>query len=345
MKTQDDPASGLGSILVVDSDEGTRLVLQRLLESQGYAVTTARDAAHAAAAIGAACPDVIVLDLPEPGRDGTALCQRLRSDPATAWIPIVIVTARPEDEQVLQTCGADGIIHKPFKREELLSWVRALLRARQMQLDAARMESVLVSVAALAEARSVYREDHLLRVARYSGQLAEALGLGDRTAATIRRAALLHDVGMIAVPDAILRQPRSLTPAEFAKIKRHAVLGAELSRVLPDGSAISAIIRGHHERWHGEGYPDGLAGERIPVGARIVAVADAFDALTTERPYRAALSMAEALEVLWFGAEAQWDPSLVEAFAAIVRPRPARTAKLEPREIVTRYMALTPERP
>jgi len=346
MASRNDPtAARSGTVLVVDDDEGTRLVLQRALESHGYTVATARDAEHAMASIGAACPDLLLVDILMPGEDGPALCRRLRSDPATSWIPIILMTALPEDENVLQTSGADGIIHKPFKRDELMSWVRALMRARQVQLDATRMESMLVSVAALAEARSVYREDHLLRVARYSGQLAQALGLGEGTATTVRRAALLHDVGMITVPDAILQQPRTLTPGEFAHVKKHAILGAELVRVLPDGTEVSAVVRGHHERWHGGGYPDGLEGETIPLGARIVAVADAFDALTTERPYRAAMSHSEALDVLWFGADAQWDPTLVEIFAGIVQPRSAGAPKYDPRQVVSRYMALTPERP
>jgi len=334
-----------GSILVVDDDEGSRLVLQRFLESQGYTVGTVRDAEQAIAALAAACPDLLLVDILMPDEDGLALCRRLRGDPATAWIPLIIMTGLPDDEHLLAASGADGIIHKPFKRDELISWVHVMMRLRQVQLDAARTEGMLISVAALAEARSVHREDHLLRVSRYSGQLADAIGLDARKAATIRRAALLHDVGMITVPDAILRQPRSLTPGEFRQIQKHAILGAELSRMVPDGNQVSVIVRSHHERWHGGGYPDGLEGEAIPIGARIVAVADAFDALTSKRPYRAAMSFTEALEVLWFGADDQWDPTLVEVLASLVQPRPARAAKFDPREIVTRFMAMTPERP
>lgn len=344
MSSPEIPAGPGGSILVVDHDEGSHLALQRVLESQGYTVATARDAEGTIASIGAATPDLLLLDISRPGDDGLALCRRLRRDPATAWIPVLIMTALPDDD-LLEASGADAVIHRPFKRDELISWVRALMRLRQVQVDAARMEGMLISIAALAEARSVYREDHLLRVSRYSAQLAEAIGLDARTAATIRRAALLHDVGMITVPDAILRQPRSLTPAEFRQVKKHAILGAELSRAVPDGHEVSLIVRSHHERWHGGGYPDGLEGEAIPIGARIVAVADAFDALTSKRPYRAAMTFMEALEVLWFGADDQWDPAMVEVLASLVQPPQARAAKFDPREIVTRYMAMTPERP
>jgi putative two-component system response regulator len=339
------PVAPAGSILLVDRDEGSRLTLQRLLEWHGYAVGTAHDAESAVAAIAAATPDLLVLDIARPDDDEAALCVRLRGDPATTWLPVIVVTALPEETRGLQDGLADAVIHKPFQRAELISWVRALMRLRQVQLDAARMEGMLISIAALAEARSVYREDHLLRVSRYSRQLAETIGLDARATATIRRAALLHDVGMITVPDAILRQPRALTPAEFRQVRKHAILGAELSRAVPDGHEVSLIVRSHHERWHGGGYPDGLEGEAIPVGARIVAVADAFDALTSRRPYRAAMSPTEALEVLWFGADDQWDPTLVEVLASLVQPRPARAVSLDPREVVTRFMALTPERP
>lgn len=333
------------SILLVDRDEGSRLTLQRVLESQGYAVGTAPDAESAVATIAAATPDLVLVDIARPDDEEAALCARLRGDPATAWLPVLVVTALPEETHGLHAGMADAVLHKPFQRAELISWVRALMRVRQVQIDAARMEGMLISIAALAEARSVYREDHLLRVSRYSRQLAEAIGLDAHATATIRRAALLHDVGMITVPDAILRQPRALTPAEFRQVKKHAILGAELSRAVPEGHEVSLIVRSHHERWHGGGYPDGLEGEAIPVGARIVAVADAFDALTSRRPYRAAMSPSEALEVLWFGADDQWDPTVVEVLASLVQPRPAHATPFDPREIVTRFMALTPERP
>jgi putative two-component system response regulator len=160
-------------------------------------------------------------------------------------------------------------------------------------------------------------------------------------AEAIRRGALLHDIGMICVPDAILQQRRSLTPNEFKVVMEHTTVGAQLCSVLPDGHLVSTIVRGHHERWQGDGYPDGLAREDIPIGARIVAVADAFDALTTDRPYRAALPVEDAVEVLWFGADSQWDPSLVKTLVSQVQPSAVGRSRRTLWETVGQYAALT----
>ncbi len=334
--------SEAGTILVVDDDEGIRLLLKRLLESDGYAVATAGDADEALRLIAEACPDLLVLDIFPPGTDGAALCRRVRENPATSDLPVILVTASPETDGTWLASGADAVLRKPFGRDEVLSWVRSLIRTSRFHEKAERMESMLVLVAASVEARSVYREEHLWRVARYSEQLTAAVGLTDGPAAIIRQGALLHDIGMIGVPDEILRQPRSLTPNEFKQVMQHPIIGARLCSVLPDGQAVSAIVRGHHERWQGGGYPDGLAGESIPIGARIVAVADAFDALTTDRPYRPALSVEDALEVLWFGADSQWDPHLVEIFAPLIKPA-AVQRKRSLWETLGQYAALTAE--
>jgi putative nucleotidyltransferase with HDIG domain len=166
---------------------------------------------------------------------------------------------------------------------------------------------------------SLWPEGHVERVARYSELLATAAGLDDEATALVRTAALLHEIGKLSVPEHILNKPGPLTPQEYEEIKRHAVLGAEVCRNLPDGDHISAIVRSHHEQWDGSGYPDGLAGEAIPLGARIVAIADAYATLTIERPFRRAFPPQDALEILWFGAETQWDPHLVELFDQMMR--------------------------
>lgn len=316
-----------GTILVVDDDDATRALLAKLLGAQGYTVTTAANVEEGLSRVAESCPDLILLDIKMPDGDGRYLCRRLRAHPDTTDVPIILMTAHQESGRLWLGTGADAILFKPLKRDELFSWVRSLVRARQAQVKLDRLETMLVSIAASVEARSEHRKEHLWRVAWYSQQLAYAMGLRDDDIATIRRAALLHDLGMIAVSDAVLRQPRSLTPAEFSQIKAHTVLGAELTRALPDGEAVSAIIRGHHERWHGGGYPDGLAGLEIPLGARVIAVADAFDTLTTDRPYRAALTVEGAMDVLWLGAGAQWDPDVVEKLASLVQPSRGQAAK------------------
>jgi putative two-component system response regulator len=318
-----------GTVLVVDDDAATRALLSRLLTSQGYAVETAASVEDALAGVSGTLPDLVLLDIKMPDGDGRNLCRRLRAHPDTAELPIVLMTAHMESGKLWLSTGADAIVYKPFRQEEILSWVRALVYARRAQAKLDRMETMLVSLAASVEARSQHRKEHLFRVAWYSQQIAYALGLPQEEVTAIRRAALLHDIGMIAVPDTILHQPRSLTSAEFAQVKTHTVVGAELCRALPGGDVIAAIVRSHHERWHGGGYPDGLAGSAIPLGARIVAAADAFDTLTTDRPYRSALTVEGALDVLVLGSGAQWDPDVVEKLGAIVTPQRERGSRAQ----------------
>lgn len=307
-----------GTILIVDDDEASRKQLAQMVGSLGFAVATARDAEEALARVADTAPDLVLLDVRLPDVDGRTLCRKLRTDAATAQLPVILTTGYADLARTALASGADALLQKPFKHEEVLSWVRCLIRARQADAESERIEQVLFAIAASVEARSSYLEDHLWRVAQFSEAIAQAAGLTPDEVATVRRAALMHDIGMIGVPESILRQPRSLTPGEFTQIKPHTVLGASLCRALPNGRELGAIVRGHHERWSGGGYPDGLTGEDIPLGARIVALADAYDALTTDRPYRSALVPGEALDVLWFGADTQWDPGLVELFAPIV---------------------------
>jgi putative two-component system response regulator len=312
-----------GTILIVDDDETCRKQLAQLVGALGYAIVTARNADEALARIDDTAPDLALIDVQLRDLDGRALIRRLRAGPTTSHLPIVLTAGRPDLARGALSCGADAIVHKPFKHDEVLSWVRCLVRARHADAEAERLERVLVSIAASVEARSSYLEDHLWRVASLGEALAQAAGLRADEVTTVRRAALVHDIGMIGVPDAILRQPRSLTPSERTQLKPHTLLGASLTRALIGGREISAIVRGHHERWIGGGYPDGIGGEQIPVGARIVSIADAFDALTTARPYRAPMSASHALDVLWNGADEQWDPRLIELFAPIVRAHAA----------------------
>ncbi|MDR7542977.1 MAG: response regulator [Armatimonadota bacterium] len=308
-----------GTILVIDDDEPTRALLRRLLAPRGYVLRLASTLEEGLAAVADSPPDLILLDIKMPDGDGRQACRRLRAHPDTADLPIILMTAHPESGRLWLFVGADAILYKPLRHDELLSWVRAFVGARRARAKLDRIETMLVSLAASIEARSEHRREHLSRVAWYSQQLAQAMGVDPEEIPIIRRAALLHDIGMIAVSDAVLHQPRSLTPAEFAQVKQHPVVGAELCQSLPDGEKVAALIRHHHERWHGGGYPDGLSGKDIPIGARIIAVADAFDTLTSDRPYRSALTADGALDVLVMGAGAQWDPDVVEKLAEIVR--------------------------
>ena len=305
-----------GTILVAEDDPGICRLLERLLGQYGQTVVTTEKSEQVPALIEQVRPDLLLLDVDMPGIDGLTLCRRLKADEATRQLPIILMTAVAELEEIRRS-EADAVLRKPFNRDELLAWIRSFVRFGQLQQDAAGLEALLVALAAAIEARSMYPQDHILQVAEYSTHLAQALGLNDDLTVIIRRAALLHDVGAIVVPEKILQKQGSLTPAEFDQVKRHVIVGGDLCHVLHHGKEIAAIVRGHHERWDGKGYPDGLAGEDIPLGARIVAAADAFDAHTRDRPWRSGLTRGGALEVLWHGAGSQWDARLVELLEAV----------------------------
>jgi putative nucleotidyltransferase with HDIG domain len=181
------------------------------------------------------------------------------------------------------------------------------------------VESPLAAATRTIERLCPWPEGHLQRVAGYSAHLAAAAAL-DGAVPVVAKAALLHEIGKLSLPDDVLHKTQRLLPEEAEAIRRHVIVGAQMCRSLPDGEQIAAIVRHCHEHWDGQGHPDGLAGEQIPLGARIVAIADAFDTLITARPWRSAYSPEEALQILWFGADSQWDPHLVELFDRVVRP-------------------------
>lgn len=190
-------------------------------------------------------------------------------------------------------------------------------------------ENVLFVLAAAVEAKDPYTEGHLRRLEKYSTEICTAMGLSSQVTTAVRRAALLHDVGKIGIPEAIIQKPGPLTPEEYETVKEHTIIGERICRQLSDGADVGPIVRGHHERWDGAGYPDRLAAESIPLGARIVAVADAWDAMTTDRPYRKALPLEKAMQTLREGAGTQWDRRVIEAFASMHKPvaAPVRTGQ------------------
>ncbi len=196
--------------------------------------------------------------------------------------------------------------------------IRDALRQHAAELEQrlADTENVLFVLAAAVEAKDPYTEGHLRRLEEYAVEISMALALPSHTTTDIRRAALLHDVGKIGIPEAILNKPGPLTPEEYDTIKGHTIIGERICRQLSDGADVGPVVRGHHERWDGAGYPDGLKAEAIPLGARIIAVADAWDAMTTDRPYRKALPEDDAWQTLRQGAGTQWDGKVIEAFAA-----------------------------
>jgi putative two-component system response regulator len=311
--------NGSDLVLVVDDEAVNRKLAQELLTSRGYQVAVASDGEEAVSKVRTIRPDLILLDVMMPRLDGLQTCRILKQDDETRLIPIVLLTALSsmEDRVAGIEVGADDFLTKPFNKVELLARVRSLIRVKHLNDQLERTENILFALAVAVEAKDPYTEGHLHRLEEYASRISSALALPAHAKQVNEYGALLHDIGKIGIPEAILNKPRKLTPEEFAIIKQHPEIGERICRPLRFGAEISPIVRGHHERWDGGGYPDGLAGEAIPLGARIVAVADAFDAMTTDRPYRKALALEKAWKILREGAGTQWDAAVVDAFASV----------------------------
>lgn len=314
------------TIVVADDDPASRRALSRILEQAGYHVLEAPDGDAALARVRSESPSLVILDIAMPGIDGIELCRRLRADPATSLTPIVHVTGTLERAQRLAAieAGSDEFLPKPFDAEELLVRARSLLRTRRLTEHLVSAEAVMVALARTIAVRDAYTERHLTRVADQAVRIATVLRVPADVVEQVRLGGLLHDLGKIAVPDAVLRKPAPLTREEFAQIRIHPEKGAEIVQPLSRFTAPEPVVLHHHEHVDGSGYPFGLRGDAIPLAARIVAVADAFDAMTTDRPYRAGMPREEALHRLWDGRGRQWDPTIVEVLVAGegVEPRP-----------------------
>jgi putative two-component system response regulator len=309
-------ASWPARILIADDEKLVRQLLRRILEAAGYTVIEASNGPEVVSLGDSERPDLFILDIGMPGRDGVAICRTIKGNPLTHLTPVIHITgqARREDRLRALEAGSDEFLAKPFDAEELLIRVRSLLRSKRLTDHLVSDEAVLVALSRTVEARDHYTEKHLHRVADRSVALAQFLGSNEREVESIRLGGLLHDVGKIAVPDRVLLKPNQLDRNEFGFVRRHPEVGADIVRPLRPFDGPEPAVLHHHEHFDGSGYPDGLRGEDIPLSARIVAVADSFDAMTTDRPYRGALPHSVALQRLEDGRGSQWDPMVVDAF-------------------------------
>ena len=313
--------SRTSKVLVVDDiAQNVRLIEVYLSAAGGYEVLVATHGHEALETVALTPPDIVLLDVMMPGMDGFQVCRHLKQDEKTRLIPIVMITSLTDLEDRIKgiDAGADDFLSKPVNRQELLTRVKSLLRVKHLNDKLENLGDVLLTLAAIAEAKDDYTEGHLQRMADYSASLGEAAGLGQADRQVLRYSGLLHDIGKIGVSDAILKKPGPLTPEEYAKMKEHTVIGERICNPLRFSSQVGPLVRGHHERWDGCGYPDGLSGDAIPLGARIVAVVDAYDAMTTDRGYRKALPRDEAFRRLQETSGSQFDRALVDDFARIM---------------------------
>ncbi|HEX4347895.1 MAG TPA: HD domain-containing phosphohydrolase [Vicinamibacterales bacterium] len=312
-------ASGthIGTILVVDDADASARLLERWLVADGHRVLFAHDGLEALESVRRDSPDVVLMDVLMPGLDGYETCRRLKNDPATRLVPVVLVTALTDREDRVRglDVGADDFLSKPVNGAELTARVRSLLRIKRYTDELDSAESVIVSLAMTIEARDKTTDGHCQRLARLAARLGAAIGLGDDDVSALARGGFLHDIGKVGVPDAVLLKPARLTPAEFDIMRQHTVIGDRLCGELRSLRRVRPIVRYHHERLDGSGYPDGLKGGAVPLLAQIMSVVDVFDALTTERPYKAAMPAGRAQEELVREARLGWrDLDLVEAF-------------------------------
>jgi putative two-component system response regulator len=216
-------------------------------------------------------------------------------------------------------CGADDFLNKPVNKHELLARVHSLLRLKRFTDELDNAESVLFSLALSIEAKDPYTEGHCDRLSKYSVALAERLGLPEELRVALRRGGLVHDIGKLGVPEQILLKPGPLTPEERKIMEQHTIAGERICAPLRSFRHVLPIIRHHHEKWDGSGYPDGLRGEQIPLIARILQVTDIYDALTTDRPYRKALSLEKAFAIMREEVKrGWWDGSILVEFEAVV---------------------------
>jgi response regulator RpfG family c-di-GMP phosphodiesterase len=335
-------------ILVVDDDPNLRALLRTSFEVAELMVEEADSARSAAQKIASRHPDVVVLDVAMPGVDGITFCRGLKADPITRSIPVVLLTGDAVSESAARDAGAEAFLRKPFSPLALLTIVerlgagaveqeagphahgpadrqlllyaqdfRRLLeleRGQRVLLQEAYRETV-VALARALEWKDGGTADHSERVRRYATELTTSVDLSLLEEPSLEYGFILHDVGKIAIPDTLLRKPEPLSASERRLIETHPVLGEQMvgQAALLRGHG-ARVVRSHHERWDGTGYPDNLAGENIPLGARIFSIADALDAITSDRPYRPAAGWDVAVAEIVARAGSQFDPQIVDVF-------------------------------
>jgi putative two-component system response regulator len=285
-------------------------------------VLMAEDGPTALSLIAENPPDLVLLDVQMPDMDGFEVCRRIKAGPKGRLLPVVMITALSSTNDRVRAleAGADDFMSKPVERVEVVARVRSALRLKSVYDTLDSAEQVIFALATAVEAKDLYTGGHTHRVAESARYIGTQMGLAEPALDALYRGGIIHDIGKIGVPDAILLKPGPLDADELVLMQAHAVIGESIVRPLRSATNLLPIIRNHHEHFEGGGYPDGLAGERIPRLARIVSVCDAFDAMVSDRPYRSRRPVDAAVEILNRGAGAQWDPALVDLF---VREMPA----------------------
>ena len=308
-------------VLVVDDDQGVCRVFHRLLSNHGYSVVAVHDGLQALEAIRHQPPDAVLLDVGMPGIDGFEVCRRIKRDRATRLTPVILVSAVDAVENRVEgfSAGADDFLSKPTDHTELLTRVDAVVKVKRYTDDLDSAASIITTLATMIESRDGHSEGHCYRMANYATALGRRLNLDADDLQALRRGGMLHDIGMLAIPEAMIMKSGPLEPAEYDVVKTHTTVGDSLCANLRSLQSVRPIVRNHHERRDGSGYPDQLHGDEIPLLAQIIGIVDVYDAVTTRRAYQTSRSADDAIAVLRSEVGKGWrSHDLVEEFVTLI---------------------------
>jgi putative two-component system response regulator len=320
------------TILLVDGDDLSRQLIRAMLKATPYRIREARRPQEALHVLDVERIDLVIVDLVMPEMDGAAFCRRVKANRRTQFIPILMLTSVQgvENEITGLDSGADEYLTKPLQPALVRTRIRGMLRNKRAVDTLEQAETILFALAQAVEARDKETHNHCQRLTAYAVALGRSLGLSDFHLVALYRGGYLHDIGKICVPDEILFKPGRLNEEEWIIMKEHTVKGEQICRPMRTLEPVLPIIRHHHERWDGSGYPDGLAGDSIPLLARVLQLADIYDALTSCRAYKPSLGHHQALDIMRREAARTWrDPELVSLFCEVFR-EPLPPESIEP---------------
>ncbi|MBE9127991.1 HD domain-containing phosphohydrolase [Coleofasciculus sp. LEGE 07081] len=309
-------------ILVVDDHSSSRMTAAALLSVEGYEVLEAESGTVALDLVVKANPDLILLDVMMPGMDGFEVCRRLKADEQTRLIPVVFITALSDRRSRIAgiEVGGDDFLSKPFDRLELSARVKSLVRQKRLNEDLDHAEQVLFSIARAVESRDPVTGDHCERLVALGKAFGEYINLSRSQIRDLLWGSYLHDIGKVGIPDAVLLKKGKLTPEEWQIMNQHVIIGEKICKPLRTMRGVIPIIRHHHERWDGSGYPDSLVTDNIPYLAQVFQLIDIYDALTNERPYKQAFTPEEALAIITEETHKGWrNPELVRKFTEFIQ--------------------------
>ncbi|MBD2089662.1 two-component system response regulator [Microcoleus sp. FACHB-1515] len=309
-------------VLVVDDHPASRMTAVALLTVDGYEVLEADSGAAALSRVAESDPDLILLDVMMPGMDGFEVCRRLKQDEQTRLTPVIFVTALNDRRARVRgiEAGGDDFLTKPFDQLELSARVKSLIRQKRLNEDLDHAGQVLFSIARTVESRDPNTGDHCERLVNRGRAFGEFLNLSRNDIRDLQWGGYLHDIGKVGIPDAVLLKMGKLTPEEWEIMRQHVLIGERICQPLRTMRGVVPIIRHHHERWDGSGYPDQLKGDEIPYLAQVFQLVDIYDALTHERPYKRAFTPEESLAIMAEETARGWrNPRLMEQFAEFVR--------------------------